>query len=78
MILRVQHKDGTIELLNLSGEWIVVDGTHMNRIRGPQGFEHFFTFEGYYDGWGGAIQPTDPSTADAIIEAIESKRQFVE
>ena len=77
MVIRVQHKDGTFELLNLSGNWIAIEGTHMNRIRNCQGFEHFFTFEGYYDGWGGAIPPTDPLTADAMIDAIENKRQFV-
>jgi len=76
MVIRVQHKDGTSELLNLSGDWTVIEGKYLNRIRSPQGFEHFFTFEGYYDGWGRAIQPTDPSTADAVIDAIESKRQF--
>ena len=77
MIIRVQHKDGTLELLNLSGDWTVIEVTHLNRIRSSQGFEHFFTFEGYYDGWGGAIQPTDPATADAMIDIMESKRQFI-
>jgi hypothetical protein len=75
MKLRVQHEDGSIEVLTLSHEWRVIEGKHLNRIVDGNGFEHFFTPEGHYDGWGGNVrQPQD--AADDVLESMEEKRQI--
>ena len=49
MRLRVQHESGRTEILTLEGDWIIVEGQHLDRIRSST-FEHFFTKDGYYDG----------------------------
>jgi hypothetical protein len=53
MKLRVLHEDGSVEVLTLSTEeWRIVEGEHLNRITDANGVEHFFTHDGFYDGWG--------------------------
>lgn len=52
MRLRVQHEDGRSEVITLAGDWRVTEGKHLNRITDQSGFDHFFTHDGYYDGWG--------------------------
>lgn len=75
MKLCVQHEDGTVETITLTGEWRVTEGKFLNRVTDSSGFEHFFTHDGHYDGWGGSVrQPLE--TADEIIEAMEGKRRF--
>ena len=56
MKLRVQHRDGRIETITLHGQWSIIEGEFLNRIVDETGSEHFFTQEGYYDGWGGRVQ----------------------
>jgi hypothetical protein len=73
MKLRVQHEDGAIETITLAGEWRVQEGSELNRIVG-RGFEHFFTHDGYYDGWGAGVSES-PAPATEIIDALEQKRQ---
>jgi len=75
MKLRVQHEDGRIEILSLSGIWQVRDGAYLNRITDESGFEYFFTHDGHYDGWGGATC-LSPSAADEVTQAMEEKREF--
>ena len=71
--IRVQHQDGSIETLTLvSGTWECANGRIMSRLR-HEGFEHFFTADGYYDGWGGAVN-AGPEEADDILRAMETKR----
>ena len=71
--IRVQRQDGSIETLTLaSGTWECVNGKLMSRLQ-YEGFEHFFTEDGYYDGWGGAVNAS-PEEADDILRAMETKR----
>jgi len=75
MRLRVQHENGKVEVITLTGEWRVIEGPHLNRIVDENGFEHFFTHGGHYDGWGAGIrQPRE--AADELLEMMEEKRQF--
>lgn len=74
MKLAVVRCDGQQEILNLTGEWTVVEGQYLNRLT-KDGFDHFFTHDGLYDGWGGAVN-TDEANAAAVIEAIEQKREI--
>ncbi len=75
MRLRVEHEDGSVETITLTGEWRVTEGEFLNRITDSSGFDHFFTHDGHYDGWGGGIRQP-PETADEILESMESKRRI--
>jgi len=33
MKIVVLHEDGRTEVLKIAGEWLAVDGTHLNRLR---------------------------------------------
>ena len=51
MKLRVEQEDGEIILIELDSPNIHV-GVELDRIVSQDGMEHFFTKDGYYDGWG--------------------------
>ena len=73
MRLKVVHENGDIETLTLrDGHWCVVQGKFLSRLR-TEGVEHFFTKDGFYDGWGGAVSAT-PDEADRIAEEMDRKR----
>jgi len=82
MKIRVQRKDGRIEILELHGELSgpspaqnelghVFELRHFN----AGGVDHYFDLEGYYDGWGGAVN-CNAASAEQIIEAMEQKRKI--
>ncbi len=75
MKIRVQRSDGAIETISLEGKWEVVDGEFQNRITREPRFDHWFTHDGYYDGWGGAVC-CDEQTTDALLDAMEQKREI--
>ncbi len=75
MKLRVQREDGSIETLELCGTWVFQEGKLLGRITREGGCEHFFTPEGYYDGWGSNLVPAGGSTP-RVITAIEAKREL--
>jgi len=50
--LRVQHRDGRIETLHIAKPVSMLEGSELDRIVCSDGTEHFFTKDGYYDGWG--------------------------
>ena len=56
MNLRVQHEDGRHETLVLEGTIRIETGTYLDRVL-TDDVEHFFTKDGYYDGWGPAAPP---------------------
>ena len=56
MRIRVEHENGRIEALTLRGTWHCVEGKYLNRLVDENGFEHFFTPDGHYDGWGGRVR----------------------
>ena len=73
MKIRVQREDGSPEVINLGDSLAVREGRHLNRVISAGGCEHFFTHDGYYDGWGAAVQTTEVE-ASAILDAMETKR----
>jgi hypothetical protein len=76
--LRVQRSDGRIETITLrKGSWEVVDGEYQNRLTAEPRFDHYFTQDGHYDGWGGAVS-CDEETAHEMIEVMERNRQIEE
>jgi len=75
MKIRVQHDDGRIETLTVKGESIDVrEGQQLDRLQTASGMEHFFTKEGYYDGWGGAVEES-PQRAHEIIKEVGARRE---
>jgi len=75
MKLRVQRADGRIETITLrEGPWEVIDGQHQNRIMTEPRLDHYFTKDGHYDGWGGAVC-CDEQTAADLISSMEQKRE---
>jgi hypothetical protein len=73
MKLRVQQKDGRVETIDIAQPVSILEGVELHRIVGSDGMEHFFTKEGYYDGWGTGCPLCEASRA--IIDAIESQRK---
>ena len=73
MKIRVQHANGEIEVITIDGSWGVHNGEYLNHISNGN-FDHFFTHDGHYDGWGGAVS-CSAEDATSIIEAMEGKRE---
>ena len=74
MNLRVLHEDGRIETIAIEGEVVrIVSGHNLDRLVSGNR-EHFFTKDGFYDGWGMAACYT-PGEAGELIEAIERRRE---
>jgi len=74
MKIRIEQEDGTIEVLSLDGRWTIMEGRVLDRIQSDSGLEHFFTKDGYYDGWGSEVSP-GPHT-DSVLRAMEEKRAY--
>lgn len=73
MRIRVQREDGSVETISVADMVVVQPGKVLNRLVTASGAEHFFTHDGYYDGWGAAVQ-TEEAGASAVLDAMESKR----
>jgi len=52
--LRVQHKDGHPETLEVTSVSIV-EGANLDRMVGSDGTQYFLTKDGYYDSWGTGV-----------------------
>jgi len=75
MRLRVQRADESIEVLNLDGLWTIQEGRYLDRLRSDRGTEHFFTKDGFYDGWGSGACASGPE-ANEQLRAMEEKREI--
>jgi hypothetical protein len=71
----VQHENGKIETLSLEGPFLVHIGKGLDWLITSDGMEHFFTKEGYYDGWGCGVS-LDPEDAERQLRQIASKREI--
>ncbi len=79
MKIRVKQEGGEIEVLELVGPLVVREGEYLNSIRSNDGLDHYFTHEGYYDGWGTGCRrllgETDQAV-DKMVDDIEAMRQI--
>lgn len=79
MKIKVKHEGGEVEVLELVSPLVVREGKHLNSIRSNDGLDHYFTHEGYYDGWGTGCRrllgETDQAV-DKMVDDIESMRQI--
>ena len=72
MKIRVQHENGTIETIELIEPLKVHEGNWLNSIFSNDGLDHYFTQEGYYDGWGtGDPRLLSQENAENVIVEID-------
>lgn len=79
MKIKVKQEGGEIEVLEFVGPLAVHEGEHLNSIRSNDGLVHYFTHEGYYDGWGTGCRRLLGKTGqdvDKMTDDIEAMRQI--
>ena len=79
MRITVLRRDGTQEILDLpnGSRWTVRHGRTMSRLHSDDGFDHYFNFNGSYDGWGGALyQGCSPDQSQELLDGQEELRRF--
>ena len=74
MLLYVLHETGRREILTLVAPVTVIEGKRLDRLAGADGIEHFFTKDGYYDGWGRLMSDVPAAGVDALIDQIDGAR----
>ena len=75
MKIRVQQEGGAIEVLELIEPISVHEGKRLNRLSSAEGLDHYFTLEGFYDGWGtGDVRLLNQENVEGSIEAIQDLR----
>ena len=74
MKIRVQQENGNIETIDVCDTAEVQVGNQLDRLV-TQGAEHFFTKDGYYDGWGRGVS-CSPSEAKKVLNQTELKRNI--
>ena len=77
MIIKVVHADGALELLTLIGPVAVHEGTRMAHLSDAGGMDHYFNFDGTYDGWGsGGGGSMSTEEADRLIQTVQGARHI--
>ncbi len=76
MTLWVLHEDGNRELISLVPPLSFIHGVKLDRLISGDGTEHWFTKDGYYDGWGRVMSGASPAESDALIEGMEATRHI--
>ena len=73
MKVKVLHKNGSVETLTFSKNMTYVEGgLDLQSIIQSPDLDHYFTPDGYYDGWGRGVGRSDD--AGKIRESVESAR----
>jgi hypothetical protein len=79
MLLNVCHSDNRIETIVLLVPLKLREGEHFNIITSGDGIAHYFTKNGYYDGWERRLDHIPDLTieqAENLIEETERHRHF--
>lgn len=79
MKIKVCNESGEVETLEFIGPLVVHEGKRLNYIRSHDGLDHYFTFEGDYDGWGTGCRRLlrdDAQTNMEMVDNIEAMRQI--
>ncbi len=74
MKLRVQHEFGRIEILSLAPPVQFFEGVAQSYILSGEGLEHYFTQDGYYDGWARNTSNLSDDEVDDLLEQMEKDR----
>ena len=74
MKIRVQQENGNIETIDVCDTAEVQVGNQLDRLV-THGAEHFFTKDGYYDGWGHGVS-CSPSGAKKVLGQTELNRNI--
>lgn len=75
MKIQVIRCDGKTETITLTDPVSISRGEGMNCLKTSTGFEHFFTQDGIYDGWGMSFAGSFEE-AESVIEEVEKGREF--
>lgn len=71
MNIKVVREDGRIETLILkSSVTTVTHGPVLNRLSNAFEIEHFFTKDGYYDGWGTPVECSAVSCSCIVNDGV--------
>ncbi len=76
MKIKVKREDGAIEVLEFIGPLVVHEGEHLNYVYSNDGLEHYFTHEGFYDGWGTGCRGKTDQAVDKMVDDIEAMRRI--
>ena len=74
MTIWVLHESGHRELISLVEPVTFLEGLKLDRVVSGDGLEHWFTKDGYYDGWGRKMNGASDAEATAQIDAVEHAR----
>lgn len=75
MKFRVQQEDGSIEVLTIVPPATIAFGSAMHKIVSACGLEHWFTSDGYYDGWG---QYIGDIPMGELVDRVETSREVTQ
>jgi len=79
MRIVVMHGDRrTPEVITLTEPLVVVRGKKLNSLLTSTGMQHWFTQDGFYDGWSRESPPDGISEEESrdLIERTEAEREF--
>jgi hypothetical protein len=82
MKIIVTHADRTLETLTLTEPLQIHRGQRLNRLETSTGISHFFTPDGYYDGYECPVNiPVDGEDAASVaiheaINTLDADREF--
>lgn len=77
MKVRVQRRDGSIETITLVPPITVGNpGDKLTQFSCGDGTEHWFTLDGYYDGWGRMVNLPSIEAASELIAKVEESREI--
>jgi hypothetical protein len=76
MKIRVQHRNGVMETISIVDPCQIHEGDSLSHLTSAEGMDHYFTSDGYYDGWGMGTSVETMEEAAQAIEQIEGDREI--
>ena len=73
----IRASDHAQEVISVISPLAVTEGNYLSHLHSAEGMDHYFTPDGYYDGWGLATECILPEAAEKI-EQIEKDRELDE
>ena len=71
----IRASDHAKEVISVIGPLAVTEGNYLSNLHSAEGMDHYFTPDGYYDGWGLATACSFPEASEKI-EQIEKDREI--
>jgi hypothetical protein len=73
----IRSEDHREELISIVGPVEISEGDHLSSLHSAEGLDHYFTQDGYYDGWGKDVSGSNIGLPEVEkqIESIERDRK---